>query len=54
VKVTIRPSDPRDADDLADVFFRSVRQAALSDYTAAARYQRRLEAYAADTGLLVR
>lgn len=35
VKVTIRPYDQRDADDLADVFFRSVRQAALSDYTVA-------------------
>ena len=35
MKVTIRPYDQRDADDLADVFFRSVRQAALSDYTVA-------------------
>ena len=35
VKVTIRPYDQRDADDLAEVFFRSVRQAALSDYTVA-------------------
>jgi len=35
VKVTIRPYDQRDAGDLADVFFRSVRQAARSDYTAA-------------------
>jgi putative acetyltransferase len=35
VKVAIRLYDQRDADDLADVFFRSVRQAALSDYTAA-------------------
>lgn len=35
MKVTIRPYDPRDADDLADVFFRSVRQAALSHYTVA-------------------
>jgi putative acetyltransferase len=35
VKVTIRPYDQRDAADLADVFFRSVRQAARSDYTAA-------------------
>ena len=33
--VTIRAYDPRDATDLADVFFRSVRQVALSDYTAA-------------------
>jgi putative acetyltransferase len=35
VDVTIRPYERRDADDLADVFFRSVRKAALSDYTAA-------------------
>jgi putative acetyltransferase len=35
VKVTIRPYGQRDARDLADVFFRSVRQAARSDYTAA-------------------
>lgn len=35
VEVTIRAYDPRDAADLADVFFRSVRQVALSDYTAA-------------------
>lgn len=35
VQVTIRPYDQRDAADLADVFFRSVRQVALSDYTAA-------------------
>lgn len=35
MKVTIRPYDQRDAEDLADVFFRSVRQAALSDYTVA-------------------
>jgi len=35
VEVTIRVYDPRDAADLADVFFRSVRQVALSDYTAA-------------------
>ena len=34
VEVTIRAYDPRDAADLADVFFRSVRQVALSDYTA--------------------
>jgi putative acetyltransferase len=33
VKVTIRPYDQRDAGDLAEVNFRSVRQAALSDYT---------------------
>jgi putative acetyltransferase len=32
---TIRAYDQRDAADLADVFFRSVRQVALSDYTAA-------------------
>jgi len=35
VEVAIRAYDPRDAADLADVFFRSVRQVALSDYTAA-------------------
>lgn len=35
MKVTIRPYDQRDAGDLADVFFRSVREAARSDYTAA-------------------
>jgi putative acetyltransferase len=35
VDVTIRGYDPRDAADLADVFFRSVRQVARSDYTAA-------------------
>jgi len=35
VEVTIRVYDPRDAADLADIFFRSVRQVALSDYTAA-------------------
>jgi putative acetyltransferase len=35
VEVTIRAYHPRDAVDLADVFFRSVRQVALSDYTAA-------------------
>ena len=34
MEVTIRAYDPRDAADLADVFFRSVRQVALSDYTA--------------------
>ena len=32
---TIRAYDPNDAADLADVFFRSVRQVALSDYTPA-------------------
>jgi putative acetyltransferase len=35
VEVTIRGYSPRDAAGLADVFFRSVRQVALSDYTAA-------------------
>jgi putative acetyltransferase len=35
VQVTIRAYAPRDAADLADVFFRSVRQVALSAYTAA-------------------
>lgn len=35
MRVTIRPYDQRDAGDLADVFFRSVREAARSDYTAA-------------------
>ena len=35
MEVTIRAYDPRDADGLADVFFRSVRQVALSQYTAA-------------------
>jgi len=35
VELTIRAYDPRDAAGLADVFFRSVRQVALSDYTAA-------------------
>ena len=35
MEVTIRVYDPRDAADLADVFFRSVRQVTLSDYTAA-------------------
>jgi putative acetyltransferase len=35
VKVIIRDYDRGDAADLADVFFRSVRQVALSDYTAA-------------------
>ena len=31
--ITIRAYDPRDAAGIADVFFRSVRQVALSDYT---------------------
>jgi hypothetical protein len=35
VDVTIRAYDPADAADLTDVFFRSVRQVALSDYTPA-------------------
>jgi hypothetical protein len=35
VDVTIRAYDPTDAADLADVFFRSVRLVALSDYTPA-------------------
>ena len=35
MKVTIRDYDQRDSADLADVFFRSVRQVALADYTAA-------------------
>jgi putative acetyltransferase len=35
MQITIRGYDPRDAAGLADVFFRSVRQVALSDYTAA-------------------
>jgi putative acetyltransferase len=35
VEVTIRAYDPRDAAYLADVFYCSVRQVALSDYTAA-------------------
>ena len=34
MEATICAYDPRDAADLADVFFRSVRQVALSDYTA--------------------
>ena len=34
VEVILRVYDRRDAADLADVFFRSVRQVALSDYTA--------------------
>ena len=35
MEVTIRAYAPRDAADLADVFFRSVRQVALSAYPAA-------------------
>jgi putative acetyltransferase len=35
VEVIIRGYDPRDAAGLADVFFRSVRQVALSEYSAA-------------------
>jgi putative acetyltransferase len=35
VAATIRGYEQRDADDLADVFFRSVRQVAISDYTPA-------------------
>ena len=35
MEVTIRAYEPRDAADLAGVFFRSVRQVALSDYTPA-------------------
>jgi putative acetyltransferase len=35
VEVTIRAYEPRDAAGLADVFFRSVRQVALSDYAPA-------------------
>jgi putative acetyltransferase len=33
VKVTIRSYERRDAADVADVFYRSVREVALSDYT---------------------
>jgi putative acetyltransferase len=33
VEVTIRAYEPRDAAGLADVFFRSVRQVALAEYT---------------------
>jgi putative acetyltransferase len=33
VKVTIRTYEPRDAAGVADVFYRSVREVALSDYT---------------------
>jgi len=35
VKVTIRPYERRDAGGIADVFYRSVREVALSDYTVA-------------------
>jgi putative acetyltransferase len=35
VEVTIRAYEQRDAADLAEVFFRSVRQVAISDYTPA-------------------
>jgi putative acetyltransferase len=34
VKITIRTYERRDAADVADVFYRSVREVALSDYTA--------------------
>jgi putative acetyltransferase len=34
VEVTIRSYERRDAADVADVFYRSVREVALSDYTA--------------------
>jgi putative acetyltransferase len=34
VRVTIRAYERRDAADLADVFYRSVREVAVSDYTA--------------------
>jgi putative acetyltransferase len=34
VQVTIRAYETRDAADVADVFYRSVREVALSDYTA--------------------
>ncbi len=33
VKVTIRTYEPHDAADVADVFYRSAREVALSDYT---------------------
>ena len=33
VKVAIRTYEPRDAADVADVFYRSAREVALSDYT---------------------
>jgi len=45
VEVTIRAYEPRDAADLADVFFRSVRQVAISDYTGA-----QVRAWAPDPG----
>jgi putative acetyltransferase len=35
VEVTIRSYERRDADDVADVFYRSAREVALSDYTPA-------------------
>ena len=35
MEVTIRAHEQRDAADLAEVFFRSVRQVAISDYTPA-------------------
>lgn len=35
VTVTIRTYEPHDAADVADVFYRSVREVALSDYTVA-------------------
>jgi putative acetyltransferase len=34
MRVTIRSYEPRDAADVADVFYRSVREVAPSDYTA--------------------
>ena len=34
MEVTIRACDPRDAADVADVFFRSVREVTLSEYMA--------------------
>jgi putative acetyltransferase len=34
VEVSVRTYEPRDAADVADVFYRSVREVALSDYTA--------------------
>lgn len=34
MKVTVRAYEPRDAAGVADVFYRSVREVALSDYTA--------------------
>jgi putative acetyltransferase len=34
VQVTVRAYEPRDAGGVADVFYRSVRDVALSDYTA--------------------